>query len=330
MKACHVGVVGATGAVGREMIRILEERNFPVKTLRLLASEKSKGLKLAFQGKETPVESLNDRSFEGLDLVLLSAGAERSRAYAPKAVKVGCIVIDNSSAFRLEKEIPLIVPEINGDLISSHKGIIANPNCSTIQLVLVLKPLHDRARIKRVVVSTYQSVSGAGGKAIEELKEQTAQLLQGKNPKPEKFPHQIAFNAIPHIDTFLEDGYTREETKIILETQKIMNDSFSVTATTVRIPVFYAHSESVNCEFENPIAPDEARRLLSKAPGVEVIDNPKEAKYPLAVDGAGKDAVFVGRIRKDPTVSSGLNFWVVSDNLRKGAALNAIQIAERL
>ncbi len=329
-KPCNVGIVGATGAVGREMIRVLEERNFPVKSLRLFASEKSEGMKLSFRGKEIPVETLKEGVFEGLDLALFSAGASRSQEFAPQAVKAGCIVVDNSSAFRMERNIPLIVPEVNGELIKTHKGLIANPNCSTIQLVLVLKPLHDRARVKRVVVSTYQSVSGAGGKAIEELKNQTALLLQGKAASPSKFPHQIAFNVIPHIDVFSEDGYSREETKVMLETQKIMNDSFAITATTVRVPVFYAHSESVNAEFEKPISPQEARKLLSKAPGVQVIDNPQKAEYPLPIHGAGKDDVFVGRIRKDPTVPSGLNFWVVGDNLRKGAALNAVQIAEHL
>ncbi|MBI4436561.1 MAG: aspartate-semialdehyde dehydrogenase [Candidatus Omnitrophica bacterium] len=329
-KSYNVGIVGATGAVGREMIKVLEQRKFPVKTLRLIASEKSKGLKLPFKGKKIPVEVLNGNSFEGLDLALFSAGAQRSLEFAPKAVEAGCVVVDNSSAFRMEQEVPLVVPEVNAHLIPTHKGIIANPNCSTIQLVLTLKPLHDKAKIKRVVVSTYQSVSGAGGRAIEELREQTKEILKGKKPKSTRFPHQIAFNVIPHIDVFFEDGYTREEVKIIKETQKIMDENFAVTATTVRVPVFYAHSESVNCEFEKPITPEEARKILSKAPGVEVIDDPKEAKYPLAIHGAGKDNVFVGRIRKDPTVPSGLNFWVVGDNLRKGAALNAIQIAERL
>jgi len=329
-KPYRVGIVGATGAVGREMIRILEERKFPIASLRLFASEKSEGLRLPFQGKEIPVEVLQKGSFQGIDLALFSAGASRSRAYAPQAVQEGSVVIDNSSAFRMEKDIPLIVPEVNGDLIKTHKGIIANPNCSTIQLVLALKPLHDVARLKRVVVSTYQSVSGAGGKAIEELKSQSEAVLQGKTFQPEKFPHQIAFNAIPHIDVFEEDGYTREETKIMRETQKIMNDSFSVTATAVRIPVFCAHSEAVNCEFEKPLSPEEARALLSKAPGVQVVDRPQENQYPLAIHGAGKDAIFVGRIRKDPTVSSGLSFWVVGDNIRKGGALNAVQIAESL
>ncbi len=330
MKQYNVGIVGATGAVGREMIKVLEQRRFPVKSLRLFASEKSKGLKLPFRGKKIPVEVLNSHSFDGLDIALFSAGASRSLEFAPRAVEAGCVVIDNSSAFRMEKEVPLIVPEVNGKLIPTHKGIIANPNCSTIQLVLALKPLHDRATLKRVVVSTYQSVSGAGGKAIEELREHSGQILKGKSPKPEKFPHQIAFNVIPHIDIFLDDGYSREETKIMLETQKIMNDTFSVTATSARVPVFYAHSESVNCEFVKPISPEEARKILSKAPGVEVIDDPKKAKYPLAIDVVGKDNVFVGRIRKDTTVPSGLNFWVVGDNLRKGAALNAVQIAECL
>ncbi len=330
VKQYNVGIVGATGAVGREMIKVLEQRNFPVKTLRLFASERSKGTKLSYKGKEINVEVLNDNSFEGLDITLFSAGASRSLEYVPQAVKAGCVVIDNSSAFRMEKDIPLIVPEVNPEMIKKHKGIIANPNCSTIQLVLALKPLHDYAKIKRVVVSTYQSVSGAGGKAIEELKEQTAEVLKGKPAKPSKFPHQIAFNVIPHIDVFVDDGYTREEMKIINETLKIMNDSFAVTATSARVPVFFAHSESVNCEFEKAISPEKARELLAKAPGIEVVDDPKQAKYPLAVHVAGKDNVSVGRIRKDPTVPSGLNFWVVGDNLRKGAALNAVQIAEHL
>lgn len=329
-KQYNVGIVGATGAVGREMINVLEQRNFPVKSLRLFASEKSEGLKLPFKKEQIPVEVLNHNSFEGLELALFSAGASRSLEFVPKAVEAGCVVVDNSSAFRMEKEVPLIVPEVNAHLIPTHKGIIANPNCSTIQLVLALKPLHDRAKIKRVVVSTYQSVSGAGGKAIEELKRQTEEILKGQPPRPEKFPHQIAFNVIPQIDTFFEDGYTREERKIMLETQKIMNDTFLVTATTVRVPVFYAHSESVNVEFFNPLSPEEARKILSRAPGVEVVDDPPNAKYPLAIDVAGKDNVFVGRIRKDPTVNSGLNFWVVGDNLRKGAALNTVQIIELL
>ncbi|OGL47043.1 MAG: aspartate-semialdehyde dehydrogenase [Candidatus Schekmanbacteria bacterium RBG_16_38_11] len=330
-KKYNVAVAGATGAVGHEMISTLEERNFPVDELRLLASERSAGKTLKFKGKNITVRKLEYDSFKGIDYALFSAGASRSLEFAPKAVESGTIVIDNSSAFRMEKNVPLVVPEVNPHDLKKHSGIISNPNCSTIQMVVVLKPLNDYAKIKRVVVSTYQAVSGAGGKAMEELMAQTKAFLSFKEIEKKVFPHQIAFNCIPHIDSFLENGYTKEEIKMVNETKKIMGDSsILVTATTVRVPVFHSHSESVNVEFEKEITPEKARELLSKADGVEVVDNPAEKVYPLAINAAGKDPSYVGRIRKDDTVKYGLNMWIVSDNLRKGAALNAVQIAERL
>ncbi len=327
----NVAVVGATGAVGEEMIKTLERRNFPVNALRPLASANSAGMEVEYRNDKWAVEELTHDSFEGVDIALFSAGATRSREFAPSAVDAGAIVIDNSSAFRMDDDVPLVAPEVNPGAITGHNGIIANPNCSTIQMVVALKPLHDFARIRRVVVSTYQSVSGAGKQAMEELGQQTRDIFNFQDIEPDKFPHQIAFNVIPHIDTFEPDGYTREEIKMVKETKKIMgDDNIKVTATTVRVPVFYAHSESVNLEFENAINPDMARELLSEAPGVKVVDDPDELKYPLAVEAAGKDEVFVGRIRRDDTVKHGLNLWIVSDNIRKGAALNAVQIAEKL
>jgi len=328
----RVAVVGATGAVGQTMISILEERNFPVAELIALASERSEGRRIKFRGEEVTVRRLAEDSFKGVDLALFSAGAARSKSFAPLAVSAGAVVVDNSSAFRLEPEVPLVVPEVNRHALQGHRGLIANPNCSTIQMVVVLKPLHDAARIKRVVVSTYQSVSGAGLRAIEELRQQSKALLndQGVIPR-EVFPHQIAFNCLPHIDTFLENGYTREEMKMIQETRKIMeDDSIAVSATTVRVPVFYGHSESINIETERKLTAYEAREILAKAPGVVLLDNPAHNEYPLAIDCAGKDPVYVGRIREDLSLDKGLNIWVVADNLRKGAALNAIQIAELL
>lgn len=325
-------MVGATGAVGREMISVLEERRFPVEKLRLLASAKSAGEKLPYQGKDLPVEVLTEKSFNGCQIALFSAGAEVSRRFAPIAAR-SAVVIDNSSAFRMEADVPLIVPEVNPKELEkySKRNIIANPNCSTIQLVLVLKPLHEAARIRRVVVSTYQSTAGAGQKAMNELSEQVQALFNQREVAPRIFPHQIAFNCLPHIDTFLEDGYTREEAKIINETKKILGDpTIHVTATAVRVPVFCGHSESVNIETERGLSADEARRILGKAAGVVVRDDPSRNEYPLAIEAAGKDEVFVGRIREDKTVPHGLNLWIVADNLRKGAALNAVQIAELL
>lgn len=330
----RVAIVGATGAVGNVMREILEERDFPVDHLRLLASHRSAGKKLPFKGEEITVEELKESSFDGVDIVLASAGSKVSKQFAPIAARKGCIYIDNSSAFRMDPEVPLVVPEVNPHAAFKHKGIIANPNCSTIQMVVALKPLHDVARIKRVVVSTYQSVSGAGWSAIVELQEQTRAILEGKEYPPQVFPYQIAFNAIPQIpqsDAFLPNGYTEEEMKMVNETRKIMeDDSIKVTATTVRIPVFYAHSESINIETERKLTAEEARRILSKAPGVKVMDDPENQIYPMPILAAGRDEVFVGRIREDDTIECGLNLWVVADNLRKGAALNAVQIAELL
>ena len=327
----NVAVAGATGAVGRKILEILEERKFPVATLKALASAKSVGQTLAFKGNPVTVEELKESSFEGVDIALFSAGASVSRQFAPSAVKSGCIVIDNSSAFRMEPDVPLVVPEVNPDAINSNAGIIANPNCSTIQMVVVLKPIHDKFKIKRVVVSTYQSVSGSGQKAIKELQNQIKNLLDGKTAELNVYPHQIAFNCIPHIDIFLDNGYTKEEMKMIDETRKILGDpSIMVSPTTVRVPVFYAHSESINVETLRPINAREVRELLSGMDGIRVIDNPETNEYPLAIDGAGKDEVFVGRIRDDISCKNAINFWVVSDNLRKGAALNAVQIAEYL
>lgn len=325
-------IVGATGAVGIQMREILEERNFPIYDLRLLASKKSVGRTFSFKNKEIPVEELTLDSFEGDEIILSSAGASVSKWFAPVAAQKGCIVIDNTSAFRMDPEVPLVVPEVNPHTVRNHKGIIANPNCSTIQMVVVLKPIHDAAKIKRIVVSTYQSVSGKGLKAIYELEEQVKAWVN-KSPMPPLmvFPHQIAFNCIPHIDEFQSNGYSKEEMKMINETKKILEDySIGITATTVRVPVFYAHSESVNIETEKKITAQQARELLMKAPGVKVIDEPEKNLYPLAIHAAGKDEVFVGRIREDLSIPNGLDLWIVADNLRKGAALNAVQIAELL
>lgn len=326
-----VAVVGATGAVGNEMIAVLEERKFPVEKLKLFASERSEGKTLQFEGSEIPVESLNEDSFKGIDIALFSAGAERSKIWAPIAAKSGCVVVDNSSQWRMDPEVPLVVPEVNAHDLKWHKGIIANPNCSTIQMVVALKPIHDAARIKRVVVTTFQAVSGTGKKAMDELLQQTTDMLNFREIKCNVYPHQIAFNILPHIDKFLENGYTKEEMKMVNETKKIMGDtSIRVTATTVRVPVFRGHSESVNIETEKKITPNEVRSILSKAPGIVVFDAPEKNVYPLPIEVAGKDPVYVGRIREDESIDNGINMWVVSDNLRKGAALNAVQIAEEL
>ncbi|MCU0530892.1 MAG: aspartate-semialdehyde dehydrogenase [Syntrophales bacterium] len=331
MRTYRVAVVGATGAVGNEMISILEERNFPVGELRLLASERSIGKELEFKGKAYPVQVLKEDSFEGMEIGLFSAGGSISQKFAPFAAQAGCVVIDNTAAFRYEPDIPLVVPEVNAGKIADYKNrrIIANPNCSTIQMVVALKPIHDAARIKRIVVSTYQSVSGTGKKAMDELIDQTRALLSFKEPVAKVYPYQIAFNCLPQIDIFLENGYTKEEMKMVWETKKIFGDeSIAVTATTVRVPVLRAHSESVNIETEKKISAAQVKELLSKAPGVVVVDDPAKREYPLAINAAGKDATYVGRIREDESIANGINLWVVSDNLRKGAALNAIQIAE--
>ncbi len=330
-KKYNVAVMGATGAVGNCFLRILEERKFPISNLRLLASEKSKGKTLKFSGKDYPVEVLTHDSFKGIDIVLASAGASRSLEVLPSAVKAGAVCVDNSSAFRMDKDVPLVVPEVNPQDIKKHKGIIANPNCSTIQMVVALQPIHEKAKIKRIVVTTFQSVSGGGQKKINELREQTGLWLAGKPFKPVEFPYQIAFNLLPHIDVFMDNDYTKEEMKMVHETRKIMGDqAIQVNATCVRVPVFYAHSESVNIETEKHISANEARELLLKAPGVKLVDDPHNKIYPMPIDAEGKDATLVGRIRQDESIKNGLSMWVVADNIRKGAALNAIQIAEML
>jgi aspartate-semialdehyde dehydrogenase len=329
-----VAVAGATGLVGSQIIQSLEERNFPIKSLKLLASARSVGKTLPFAGEELPVEELKEDSFKGVDVALFSAGGGTSKRFSPCAAKDGCVVIDNSSAWRMDPEVPLVVPEVNTSAIASHKGIIANPNCSTIQMVVVLKPLHDAATIKRVVVSTYQAVSGAGIKALDELKDQTRAILEGREPECDIFPHPIAFNCLPQIpqsDAFIDNGYSTEEMKMVNETKKIMgDDSIRVTATTVRVPVVTGHSESVNVETAKKLSADEARAVLAQAPGVIVQDDLANQSYPLALDAAGKEDTFVGRIREDLSHDSALDMWIVSDNLLKGAALNAVQIAEAL
>ena len=332
----NVAVVGVTGAVGTEMLRVLERRDFPIDELRPLASSRSAGKSVVFRGKEVQVQELTADSFDGMNIGLFSAGGGISREFVPYAIEKNCVVVDNTSAFRMDEDVPLVVPEVNANRISEHNGVIANPNCSTIQLVLVLKPIHDAVKIKRVVVSTYQAVSGAGYNALVELKNETEHILSGKSEEFNRsiFPHQIAFNALPQLpqsDAFLENGYTDEEMKMINETKKILEDSsFRITTTTVRVPVFRGHSESVNIETEGPFSADQARDLLSRSEGVVVLDDPSKQLYPLATDAAGKDDTFVGRIREDNSVENGLNMWVVSDNLLKGAALNAVQIAEKL
>jgi len=332
-KLYSVAVAGATGAVGLEMIKTLEQRKFPVGSIKLLASERSVGRELPFNGKSVKVAQLAADSFQGVEVALFSAGASRSLEFAPAAAASGAVVIDNSSAFRMDPEIPLVVPEVNAHAIAHYKkrGIIANPNCSTIQMVVALKPIHDAARIQRIVVSTYQAVSGTGLKAIDELLHQTRALLNGQPIQKNVYPHQIAFNCLPHIDSFLENGYTKEEMKMVHETRKIMEDpAIRVTATTVRVPVLHSHSESVNIETQKKITVRDVKEILSGAPGVSLVDNPALSEYPLAIHAAGRDETFVGRIREDESIPNGINMWIVSDNIRKGAALNAVQIAEIL
>jgi aspartate-semialdehyde dehydrogenase len=326
-----VAVAGATGAVGGAMLEVLERRDFPVAGLRLLASERSVGRKLLFKGKEFAVQLLSKDAFTGVDVALFSAGAARSLEFAPAAAAAGAVVIDNSSAFRMDDDIPLVVPEVNPHAIGRYinRGIIANPNCSTIQMLVALKPIHDQARIKRIVVSTYQAVSGTGAKAIAELRGQTLAYAAGAVIENKVYPHQIAFNCLPHIDAFLPNGYTKEEMKMVNETRKIFeDDSIGVTATTVRVPVFFGHSEAVNIETEKKITAAEVKRLLAGAPGILLVDDPANNRYPLALDCAGKFETLVGRIREDESIANGINLWVVSDNIMKGAALNAVQIAE--
>jgi aspartate-semialdehyde dehydrogenase len=330
-KKYNVAVAGATGAVGGAMLSVLERRDFPLNELRLLASERSLGKKLKFKGREIDVGLLSKDAFKGIDVALFSAGASRSLEFAPAAAASGAVVIDNSSAYRMDDEIPLVVPEVNPHAIAryTNRGIIANPNCSTIQMVVALKPIYDRAGIKRIVVSTYQAVSGTGAKAIEELEEQVKAYATGTPLQKDVYPHQIAFNCLPHIDSFLDSGYTKEEMKMVNETRKIFEDpTIGVTATAVRVPVFYGHSESVNIETDTKISAAEVKELLSNAAGVKLVDEPSLSIYPLALDCAGKFETLVGRIREDESIANGINIWVVADNILKGAALNAVQIAE--
>jgi len=329
----NIAVAGATGAVGNQMISCLEERNFPVKSIKFLASSRSVGRKLSFKDNEIAVEELKETSFKGVDIALFSAGGGTSERFAPFAANDGCIVVDNSSAWRMDPEVPLVVPEVNPHAVAQfrNKGIIANPNCSTIQMVVALNPLHKTYGIRRIVVSTYQAVSGTGKKAIGELDFQTRAILNFKSIEKKVYPHTIAFNCLPHIDTFLENGYTKEEMKMVNETRKILEDhTIRVTATTVRVPVFYGHSESINIETKKKATAQEVRDLLERTTGVKVVDDPKRNIYPLAIDATGQDLTLVGRIREDESIENGINMWVVADNIRKGAATNAVQIAEIL
>ena len=336
MKTYNVAILGASGAVGAEFLDLLEERRFPVGELRLLASPRSAGRKIKFRGEELVVHAVGEDSFRGIDIAFFSAGGGVSKEWAPKAVASGALVIDNSSAFRLDPEVPLVVPEVNRDAIRSHRGIIANPNCSTTIMVVALAPIHRAARIKRVVVSTYQAVSGAGAQAIVELDEQVKAYVQGEPREARLLPvgsldqhYPIAFNLIPQIDVFDRLGYTKEEWKMVHETRKIMGEpDLAISPTTVRVPVFRSHSESINIETERPLSADSARKLLSEAEGIVVVDDPEAMAYPMPIEATGKDPIFVGRIRQDPSIENGLNLWVVGDQIRKGAALNGIQIAE--
>lgn len=333
VKELNVGLAGATGAVGNQMITCLEERNFPVKSIKLLASSRSVGRELTFRGTALKVEELKEDSFQGLDIALFSAGGGTSKHFAPFAAEAGCVVVDNSSAWRMDPDVPLVVPEVNPHAVAGYttKGIIANPNCSTIQMVVALNPIHKKYGIKRVVVSTYQAVSGTGKKAIAELFDQTRSMINFLDCPKKVYPHRIAFNCLPHIDTFQENGYTKEEMKMVHETQKILeDDSIGVTATTVRVPVFFGHSESVNIETQEPVQAEDVRAMLKEAPGVKVVDDPSQNSYPLPIDAAGSDLTYVGRIRNDESIPNGINMWVVADNIRKGAATNAVQIAEIL
>lgn len=332
-KEYNVAVAGVTGAVGKVFLSILEERKFPVKNLTPLASHRSAGKKIVFKGQELEVKELKKDSFKDIDIALFSAGASTSKEFAKHAVESGAVVIDNSSAFRMEEDVPLVVPEVNRSKVFDHKGIIANPNCTTIIMVVALKPIYDISPIRRVIASTYQSVSGAGARAIAELEDQSREIIcrGNRNVKCEVFPVQIAFNVIPHVDIFLDNGYTKEEMKLLYETRKIMgDDSIKVSATVVRVPVFTSHSESVHIETEDKIEVDKAKDALARAEGIVVKDDFKNAVYPTALDSSGKDEVYVGRIREDISVENGISMWIVGDQLRKGAALNTIQIAEEL
>lgn len=327
-----IAIVGATGNVGREMLDILHERSFPADKVVPLASRRSQGTEVSYGDKVLKVQALDGFDFSSTDIALMSAGGDISKEWSPNIAATGCVVIDNSSAWRYDEAVPLIVPEVNADAIEGFrkKNIIANPNCSTAQLVVALKPLHEAATIRRIVVSTYQSVSGAGKEGMDELFTQTRAVFVADPIEATKFSKRIAFNVIPHIDSFMEDGYTKEEWKVLAETKKMLDRNIKVTCTAVRVPVFVGHSEAVNIEFENPITPDEARAILRQAPGCLVVDKPEDGGYVTPYECAGEDATYISRIREDATIENGLNMWVVSDNLRKGAALNTIQIAELL
>ena len=327
-----IAIIGATGNVGRELLNILDERGFPADEVVAIASRRSQGKEVSFGDKTLKIKSLDTYDFSDTDIALMSAGGSLSQEWAPKIAAKGCVVIDNSSAWRYDEAVPLIVPEVNADAVEgfTKKNIIANPNCSTAQLLVALKPLHDHAKIKRLVVSTYQAVSGTGKEAMEELFNQTRAVFVADPVESSVYPKRIAFNVIPHCDVFMEDGYTKEEWKVLAETKKMLDKNIKVTCTAVRVPVFVGHSEAVNIEFENEISADEAREILREAPGCLVVDNPSEETYMTPIECAGEDATYISRIREDITVENGLNMWVVSDNLRKGAALNTVQIAELL
>jgi aspartate-semialdehyde dehydrogenase len=332
-KKLNIAVAGATGAVGNQMIRCLEEMNFPVNSVMFLASHRSVGRQLRFRGDFVDVKELKADSFKGFDIALFSAGGGTSEKFAPDAAKDGCVVVDNSSAWRMDPQVPLVVPEVNPHAIAQHteKGIIANPNCSTIQMVVALNPIHKEYGIKRIVVSTYQAVSGTGKKAIDELFDQSRAMINFLNYETRVYPHRIAFNCLPHIDAFMENGYTKEEIKMVNETRKILeDDSIGVTATTVRVPVFFGHCESVNIETNKPVSAAEVKALLENTPGIKVMDDPGKNLYPLATDAAGQDLTLVGRIRNDESIANGINMWIVADNIRKGAATNTVQIAQIL
>lgn len=331
MEGFHVAIVGATGLVGREFIKVLEQRNFPMRSIRLLASDRSAGTKLYVKHEQVEVEETTAHSFEEVDIALFSAGAEISSHFSPIAARAGAVVVDNSSAFRMDTNVPLVVPEVNAEDIKEHKGIIANPNCSTIQMVVAIYPLHKVDPIKRIIVDSYQSASGIGSAAMEELIDQSKLALEGREVVPHLFPHQIAFNVLPEIDLFMDNAYTKEEWKMVEETQKIMHaPEIAISATCVRVPVSIGHSEALHIEFSRPMSAQEARQILAEAPGVRVQDDPGISLYPHPWSAAGTDDVFVGRIRKDASHERGLAMWVVSDNIRKGAALNTVQIAETM
>lgn len=329
MRELKVAIVGAAGAVGTQLVRLLEERDFPVSELRLMATKRSAGTKVAFRGEELTVEETSLEALRGFDLAFMAVGTEASREMAPVLARQGIVVIDKSNAFRMDPEVPLVVPEVNPHHLKGHRNIIASPNCSTIQMLVALQPIRERAGLRRIIVSTYQSVSGTGVDAMAELREQTRQYLEGRPLTRQVYPHRIAFNCLPHIDVFEPNGYTQEEMKLVRETRKIFGEpDLPVSATAVRVPVFVGHSEAVTVQTERPLSAEEAREVLRRAPGVIVQDDPGNNVYPLATEAAGRDEVFVGRIREDLALENGLSMWVVADNLRKGAATNAVQIAE--